>query len=377
MICKKCKNEIPDGSVFCPKCGKKISTQNNKDDNNKITKRKKGIISGVCVAVGIIVIIGVAYVILVNSDPVKKYTYLFDKGNSKEAIDIYNRKIKGNSESENELSNMQNAEIDDIYKKFKNKKLSYEEAKKQIQKYAQYVPSKQYANKVLSNIIDLNNSRVAYKAAQKAENDGDIETAISKYKNVREEDDSYTEAQQKIEELRNTLQTQLLNEADEYVKNKQYTEAISDIDKAILVLGKSEDLVNLKKQYMEMKSEQYAKIVVVDKSVTPKDSSKWIFNYYVNFVFDVTNNSDKAIKGIEGTLTVNDLFDKEIISLGCDFTGYTIQPGETYRKEGLSYECNEFVNEDMQFYNTDFSDLKFSYEISNIVFDDGTSVQPE
>lgn len=54
MICKKCKNEIPDGSVFCPKCGKKISTQNNKDDDNNklVTKRKKGFISGVCVTVG-------------------------------------------------------------------------------------------------------------------------------------------------------------------------------------------------------------------------------------------------------------------------------------------------------------------------------------
>lgn len=50
-----------------------------------------------------------------------------------------------------------------------------------------------------------------------------------------------------------TFETQLLNEADEYVQNKQYTEAISDIDKAILVLGKSEDLVNLKKQWSYVK----------------------------------------------------------------------------------------------------------------------------
>ena len=132
--------------------------------------------------------------------------------------------------------------------------------------------------------------------SQKAENDGDAETAISKYKAVIEEDDSYTEAQQKIEELENTFKTQLLNEAESYGQNKQYTEAISDIDKIISVLGTSEDLESLKQQYSEMKSEQYAKIVVVDKSVTPMDSSKWIFNNYVDMVFDVTNNSDKDRK---------------------------------------------------------------------------------
>ena len=112
---------------------------------------------------------------------------------------------------------------------------------------------------------------------KKAENDGDAERAISQYKAVSEEDDCYTEAQQKIEELENTFKTQLLNEAESYVQDKQYSEAISKIEKIISVLGNSEDLESLKQQYLEMKSEQYAKVVVVDKSVTPMDSSKWRF----------------------------------------------------------------------------------------------------
>lgn len=379
MICQKCKNEIPEGSAFCPKCGAKIATGDTKGSikNGFGTKRGKGLIIGAGGLVSVIAIIGIVYMVLINSNPVKKYTYLFDQDNSKEAIEVYNKKIEGNTELENELSDTQNTEIDDIYKQFKDRKLSYEDAKKQVQKYTQYVPSKQYATDIMGQIEALNGSRTAYEAAQKAENDGDAETAISKYKAVIEEDDSYTEAQQKIEELENTFKTQLLNEAESYGQNKQYTEAISDIDKIISVLGTSEDLESLKQQYSEMKSEQYAKIVVVDKSVTPMDSSKWIFNNYVDMVFDVTNNSDKAIKGIEGTLTVSDLFDKEIISIGCDFTGHTIQPGETYRESDFSYECNQFVNTDMKFFNTEFSDLKFAYDITNIVYEDGTTVTPE
>lgn len=63
----------------------------------------------------------------------------------------------------------------------------------------------------------------------------------------------------------------------------------------------------LKQKYVDLKTTKYAKIVVTEKTVTPKNISNWIFNNYVNLVFDITNNRDKAIKGIEGVLTISDL----------------------------------------------------------------------
>lgn len=95
----------------------------------------KGIVIGVGIIVGLIAIIGIIYISFINTNPVKKYIYLFDQNNSKEAIDIYNKEIEGNIELENELSDTQNAEIDNIYKQFKDKKISYEDAKKQVKKY--------------------------------------------------------------------------------------------------------------------------------------------------------------------------------------------------------------------------------------------------
>ena len=196
-----------------------------------MVKWGKGIVIGVGIIVGLIAIIGIIYISFINTNPVKKYIYLFDQNNSKEAIDIYNKEIEGNIELENELSDTQNAEIDNIYKQFKDKKISYEDAKKQVKKYIQYVQSKQYATDIMEQIDALNRSRTAYENAKKAENDGDAERAISQHKAVSEEDDCYTEAQQKIEELENTFKTQLLNEAESYVQDKQYSEAISKIEK--------------------------------------------------------------------------------------------------------------------------------------------------
>lgn len=60
-----------------------------------------------------------------------------------------------------------------------------------------------------------------------------------------------------------------------------------------------------------------------------------------------------------------------------DFTGHTIQSGETYQESDLSYECNEFIDSDMKFFNTEFSDLIFEYNIISIVYEDGTTVTPE
>ena len=62
------------------------------------------------------------------------------------------------------------------------------------------------------------------------------------------------------------------------------------------------------------------------------------------------------------------------MDVGCDFTGHTIQPGETYTNKDLTYEVNEFRDTDMKLYNEDYSDLNFEYEPTIIVFTDGTSV---
>ncbi len=223
----------------------------------------------------------------------------------------------------------------------------------------------------------LNASEIAFQEAKKAEDNGDIELAIKKYKAVISEDKSYAKAQSKIKELQDTYKNKLLLEAENFASNKKYKEAIQNVEKIISTLGSSEELIELKQKYLDLKASQYASIKVADKTVTHKDSSKWIFSNYVNFVFEVTNNSDKDIKGIEGTLNISDLFGKDIISMGCDFTGKTIKVGETITFKDLSFECNEFMDKHMKLFNTAYSDLQFSYDIKSIVYTDGSTVVPE
>lgn len=94
---------------------------------------------------------------------------------------------------------------------------------------------------------------------------------------------------------------------------------------------------------------------------------------YVDFVFSVTNNTDKTIKGIQGSATFKDIFDIDIISMNCDFTGNSIDSGASITVDDLSFDCNQFMDDHMKLYTTAFDDLHFEYKVTAIVFTDGTT----
>lgn len=85
------------------------------------------------------------------------------------------------------------------------------------------------------------------------------------------------------------------------------------------------------------------------------------------------NNSDKVIKGVQGNLSVCDLFDEEIMKMNCDFTGNSIQAGNSITVNDLGINVNEFMDSHIKFYTTDFSDLQFEYKVNAIVYSDGTT----
>ena len=275
------------------------------------------------------------------------------------------------------VEEIQSKEIHIIYNDFVDEKISYDEAMEKIDVYIKQPSSNTYAAEIRGEIGVLNSSRIAYQEAMEAEAEGDIETAISKYKEVSEKDVSYQTAQSKADSLTEDWKENILNEATQYASDRKYNEAVSNIDILIRTLGETEELESLKNTYIKMQSEQYVKVYVADKSTTPRNASQWIFSNYVNMVFEVTNNTDKDIQGVQGVLTAYDLFGVKIISMNCDFTGKTIKSGETITVSDLSYECNDFIDSDMKLYNTNYSDLKWEYKVKSIVYTDGSTISPE
>lgn len=118
-------------------------------------------------------------------------------------------------------------------------------------------------------------------------------------------------------------------------------------------------------------------ITVTNKSNLPKDTNAGRYSDRIDLTFNVLNRSDKVIKGVQGNLAVCDLFGEEILKINCDFTGDSIPVGESITVDDLGMEINQFMDSHVKFYNTDFSDLQFEYEVTNIVYDDGSSMKEQ
>ncbi|MBE5825255.1 MAG: hypothetical protein E7307_01325 [Butyrivibrio sp.] len=117
----------------------------------------------------------------------------------------------------------------------------------------------------------------------------------------------------------------------------------------------------------ETKSDE-VEIIVTDKKSLGENYSAGRYSPRVEMTFQIKNNTDKDIKGIQGVLTIMDLFGDEIQSLNCDFTGITVPAGGTAEKSGLGFDVNQFMDDDVKVYNEEFEDLKFSYEVTSIVY---------
>ncbi len=370
--CVKCGCVSKQGTKFCPECGEQMDGA--EVITTHVPKKVFVLAGGIVVAVAIV---AAAVFVIPNLNPKGKYQALMEQGKVDEADDFYEEKIASDEELANEVIEEEKNKIQQIYEEYKAETIDYDSAIGDLEYYLESTVTKNKANSIKQSIEKLKDSREAFVTAQEQEDEGDLEKALFYYKSVIEEDANYGTAIDKAEELNNRIRENYIADAADYADNKQYNDAISSIRSAINKCGTDDELEDLAAQYQQLKDEQYVKVVVTDKTVTPSDYDKWRFYDYVNFVFEITNNSGKDIKGIEGGLTISDLFGKEITTIGCDFTGHTIKKGEKYTNSDMALEVNPYIDEDVEVYSTDYSDLQFRYEVTNIVFSDGTSVTPE
>ena len=86
MICKHCNKEVPEGSAFCPSCGKRVDGSDVVSDGNS---KKKGILVGI---IGVIVLACICGGVYINSTPEAKYKKAekaFIEGNYESALKYY------------------------------------------------------------------------------------------------------------------------------------------------------------------------------------------------------------------------------------------------------------------------------------------------
>ena len=109
-------------------------------------------------------------------------------------------------------------------------------------------------------------------------------------------------------------------------------------------------------------------VVCTNKTNVPADYMNGRYSDRCDLTFDLTNNTDKPIQGIQGLLIIDDLFGSNITKITCNFTGQIINPGETVENDEMGKEINEFVDTDVKIWNENYEDLKFSYLVNSVVY---------
>jgi len=89
-----------------------------------------------------------------------------------------------------------------------------------------------------------------------------------------------------------------------------------------------------------------------------------------NFTFKITNNTDKDITGIQGTVVMNDLFDNNIKSTMLTYDE-GIKAGES-KLYTATMDYNQFMESDIKLKGTELEKLKYEFDVDTIIYTDGT-----
>ncbi len=108
-------------------------------------------------------------------------------------------------------------------------------------------------------------------------------------------------------------------------------------------------------------------VEVLGKTNIPQDIHNYQFSDMVMFSIMVTNLSRDTIRGVEGVLNVSDIFGKQFLSIECDITGIEVVPNSRVTINELGMDVNQFIDNQVKLYTTDFEDLQFEYVISQVV----------
>lgn len=115
--------------------------------------------------------------------------------------------------------------------------------------------------------------------------------------------------------------------------------------------------------------DEEVRVTVTNKTNIPEDLNAGRFSDRVEFTFNIENMTDKPIKGVQGILKIKDLFGVDIMAINCDFTGQSIAANSLITVSDLGIDINQFMDDHVKLYNTNFSDLNFEYEVNEVVFE--------
>lgn len=150
----------------------------------------------------------------------------------------------------------------------------------------------------------------------------------------------------------------------EIIEGKSYSEIVK---KAKDYKKEQKELAEKVKQNEEKKRERLGLALTV--ALYEKGYQEYDYQEYITYSLAFENKTDKEIRALKGTLTINDLFDSEIKSISLTIDE-RISSKATH-KGVYTTDFNQFKDEDVRLKNKSLDDLKVVWTPEKIIFSDG------
>ena len=110
-------------------------------------------------------------------------------------------------------------------------------------------------------------------------------------------------------------------------------------------------------------------VVLVNKRNTVQEYEQ----KFVTLELAYENKSDKDIQGVKGILRITDIFGDKILNINWSYDE-GIKSKQTAVEKHAGVKLNQFIDEHMKLWNAEYDKLKSTFEISTIIFKDGTKM---
>lgn len=136
--------------------------------------------------------------------------------------------------------------------------------------------------------------------------------------------------------------------------------------------AKAEELRKKVEAEEKAKQEEFARILSA-VMVSKKNVDGEYGQRFVTVEMAFQNKTDKDIQGVKGVLKVADIFGDKINNISFSYDR-GVPAGKTATYKG-QIDINQFLQNDMKLWNTDFDKLKTAFDISTIIYTDGTKIE--
>lgn len=259
VVCPKCGMINSGKKAYCVQCGANIRALLNQDSdlaNQKKNGRGKSKFPvAIIIILSVIVILAGGYGItkLAKKDnPVNKIVACMENGEYKDAKLLFDEKIETDTDDYEKLTAELKGYLEDNKNSFYEEKITYEQMKGVISAVNSFS-----IKELESDISDVKNymekihdSRTAYQTAEAYMEKKDYGKAISNYAEVIMDDSYYETAQSRKQEAVDSFRSGVLDEAEKYVSDGDYTSGISVLKEAEKILENDSEIKVRKETYI-------------------------------------------------------------------------------------------------------------------------------